>query len=272
MVMLLLTFIVSCDENSNNDIIPKDQVSEETLAKLKTLGYNTDNFEVHKLNGKLIVENDILLKLDELDEMVEASKVPVVEHFRTQELVTPRSRAIKIFIDESFGSKRQKYIDAARIAVNRYNAENLTLTFLLENDNSNLGSGAFRIKITASPDEYYQEGILGSAGFPTSNGDPHNEIEMTREFYDNVQNINGLATTMAHEIGHCIGFRHTDLAWRWTSCGSFNGWPIEPDGIHIPGTPKEDDGDINSWMMACGGVEVNRPFTASDVKALNYLY
>ncbi len=61
---------------------------------------------------------------------------------------------------------------------------------------------------------------------------------MTRAYYDNVSNINGLATTIAHEMGHCIGMRHTDYMDRSYSCG---GVPDnEGDGgvgaNHIPGT------------------------------------
>ena len=83
---------------------------------------------------------------------------------------------------------------------------------------------------------------------------------MTRGYYDNVSNINGLATTIAHEMGHCIGFRHTDYMDRSYSCG---GAPDnEGDGgvgaNHIPGTPTGPS--ANSWMLACGSPEGDRPF------------
>jgi hypothetical protein len=40
--------------------------------------------------------------------------------------------------------------------------------------------------------------------------------------------------------------------------------------IHIPGTPTGPD--PTSWMLACIGSGVNRPFNSNDVTALNYLY
>jgi hypothetical protein len=76
---------------------------------------------------------------------------------------------------------------------------------------------------------------------------------------------------MAHEMGHCIGFRHTDYMNRAYSCGgsTYNEGSAGVGAIHIPGTPTGPS--ASSWMLACsnGG---NRPFTSADRTALNYLY
>ena len=273
MMAMLFALAMSCEQAA---VEPKYQVSDEVMAKLNQLGFNTDNFEARQFGDKVIVENDIRIDLDRLEEMTVAKQIPESEHFSTSKIVdTDKYSTIKVFVDDSFGAQKSKYINAARIAVKRYQDENLTLKFVLENDQgSQSNTSGYRITITASPAEYYEEGILGSAGFPTSGGAPHNEIEMTKEYYNNVQNINGLATTMAHEIGHCIGFRHTDYAFRWTSCGWFNGPWSEGSGnaVHISGTPSNSSGDLNSWMMACGSPEGDRPFTDYDKKALDELY
>jgi hypothetical protein len=86
-------------------------------------------------------------------------------------------------------------------------------------------------------------------------------------------NTNYIATIMAHEVGHCIGFRHTDYMSRRYSCGSGGNEGQSSTGVgavHIPGTPTK--GDPNSWMLACIGSKVNRPFNSNDKVALNYLY
>jgi hypothetical protein len=86
-------------------------------------------------------------------------------------------------------------------------------------------------------------------------------------------NVNYIATIIAHEVGHCIGFRHTDYMKRSYSCG---GRPVAEGevttgvgAVHIPGTPT--GGDPNSWMLACSN-GTNRPFNAIDKIALAYLY
>ncbi|HYH15576.1 MAG TPA: M57 family metalloprotease, partial [Flavisolibacter sp.] len=66
----------------------------------------------------------------------------------------------------------------------------------------------------------------------------------------------------------------TDYANRAYSCGGRKqneGQATNGVGaVHIPGTPT--GGDPNSWMLACVGTNVNRPFNANDKIALNYVY
>jgi hypothetical protein len=85
-------------------------------------------------------------------------------------------------------------------------------------------------------------------------------------------NVNYIATIIAHELGHCIGFRHTDYMNRAYSCGgSYSNEGASTVGaVHIPGTPT--GASSGSWMLACVGSGVNRPFTSYDVTALNYVY
>ena len=113
---------------------------------------------------------------------------------------------------------------------------------------------------------------LASAGFPTSTGQPYNQVKVNSRAIGNNPNQNYLATILAHEIGHCIGMRHTDFADRSYSCGGSptNEGASTVGAVHIPGTPTGPD--PNSWMLACIGSGQNRPFNANDKVALNYLY
>jgi hypothetical protein len=83
---------------------------------------------------------------------------------------------------------------------------------------------------------------------------------------------NTVATILAHEIGHCIGFRHTDYFNRSISCGgsAVNEGSAGVGAINIPGTPTGTSS--GSWMLSCIGSGQNRPFNSADVTALNYLY
>lgn len=236
------------------------EISQAVLDKIEALGFSTEGVILY--NNTLIIEKDIHISLADLDKMSPGNLVPNVEHYATDNLVTGTPRVISVYVNMP-----QRYVDATDIAIARYNAESLTLTF----QRVSSSSGA-DMTIRASPWWYRFFGILGSAGFPTASGNPHNEILMTRAYYDNVSNINGIATTIAHEMGHCIGFRHTDYMDRSYSCGGST--DNEGDGgvgaNYIPGTPTGPS--ANSWMLACGSPEGDRPFTSSDQTALGVLY
>lgn len=259
-----LGFLLSCENDTETEYLtPSNEVSKDVIAKLNAAGFNTTDFPVHYYNGQIIVENDILLTEEELNNMSEVGIAPLDNHYHTTNLVTGTPRTIKVYVSSSFNSN---YPNATDDAIARYNAENLNLTF----QRVTSSSGA-DIKINPSPWWYGWFGILGSAGFPTASGDPHNEILMTRSYYDNVSDLGALTTTIAHEMGHCIGFRHTDYMDRSYSCGGSTN--DEGDGgvgaNHIPGTPTGPD--ALSWMLACSDGS-DRPFTSNDKTALDYLY
>ncbi|WP_420318728.1 M57 family metalloprotease [Ekhidna sp.] len=259
LLALTLVLLWSCQENETQQPV-LEEVPNEILQKISGLGFNAD--EVKMYDGQLFIEGDILITLDQLDKMSPSNGLPVEEHYHTNSLVTGTPRTINVYVR----SMPTKYAQATDIAITRYNSENLNLTF-----NRVTSSSQADITIRASPWYYYWFGILGSAGFP-ENGNPYGTILMTRAYYDNVSNINGLATTIAHEMGHCIGFRHTDYMDRSYSCG---GAPDnEGDGgvgaNYIPGTPSGPS--ANSWMLACGSPEGDRPFTNDDKTALGYVY
>jgi hypothetical protein len=89
--------------------------------------------------------------------------------------------------------------------------------------------------------------------------------------YGSSPNVLYVGSVIQHEIGHCIGFRHTDYFNRALSCGgtATNEGASSVGAVWIPGTPTGNS--ANSWMLACsnGG---NRTFNANDIVALNYLY
>lgn len=257
--VLAIGLLTACQDTESSQPT-LDAIPDEVLDKIESLGF--DSNEVKLFDGTLIIEGDITIKLSELDRITMGHELATVEHYSTDNLVSGTPRTISVFVNMP-----QQYRDATDIAIARYNAENIDLTF----QRVTSSSGA-DIVIRASPWWYGFFGILGSAGFPTAGGDPFNQILLTRSFYDGISNINGLATTIAHEMGHCIGFRHTDYMDRSFSCG---GAPDnEGDGgvgaNFIPGTPTGPE--ANSWMLACGSPEGDRPFTSNDVIALETLY
>ena len=259
-ILLIAGFaITSCKKEVKDPA--EEQISQETLAKIASHGFGTSN--VQKDEGGYLVEGDIILTEEFLNSTPGGNLLRIAnnEQYRTTNLVNG-PRFITVSLDSKL-SALPGYTAALEEMVRRYNAENLTLTFQVVSSNAN-------IKFINANGPY-----LASAGFPTSSGQPYGQVKVySRNIGSGTSStfINMLATILAHECGHCIGFRHTDYMDRSFSC---NGSPVNEGAssvgaIHIPGTPT---GPVNgSWMLSCIGYGDNRPFNSSDRTALDYLY
>lgn len=262
--LLAATLAISCQKDNKQSGSEKPNVPDAVLAQIKAKGFSTRN--VHAVNDGYLVEGDIFLSTKDLSKKDVTRKVRVAktEQYNTDNTVYGLPRVIKVKVS-NLGTA---FVQGTDLAIQRYNALNLRIQF------QRITSGTADITIKG-----FYEGpsggyiTLGSSGFPTDNGDPYNLVQMNThpDAYGSNPNVQYVGSVIQHEIGHCIGMRHTDYMDRSYSCG---GDPIdEGDGgvgaVYIPGTPSSPDAD--SWMLACsnGG---NRTFNSNDIIALNYLY
>lgn len=254
---VLFVFLMAAAVSCKKDSAPAaEEVSQDVLNKIYALGFTNKN--VIKDEGGYIVEGDILLTEEALNGAVSTQflRVGKEEQYRTFNLVTALPRVITV----SVSSRLPAFVsDGVNEAIARYNAQNLLLTFQRVASNGNIdivkGNGSY----------------LASAGFPTSGGAPYNQIKVNSSQLTG-QPLATVASVIAHEMGHCIGFRHTDYMNRSYSCGgsAVNEGASTVGAVLIPGTPSGPD--PNSWMLSCIGSGQNRPFNANDRTALAYLY
>ena len=263
MFSLLAATLYSCKKTSNQTEDP-NAISTETKAKITNLGFSAAN--VQKTDDGYLVEGDIELTDELLNSQPTQSLLRIAENeqYRTTNLVTALPRVIKINVT-GLGTA---FIQGTDLAISRYNALGLKMTF------QRVTSGSSNITIRGfnqGPSGGYI--TLGSSGFPTNNGNPYGTIKMnTNQYaYGSNPDVNYVGSVIQHEIGHCIGMRHTDYYDRSYSCGgsAVNEGASNVGAILIPGTPST--ANAGSWMLACsnGG---NRTFNSNDIVGLNYLY
>lgn len=274
-LLLLFTVMVgvtSCTQDEDVSAQDAGIVEEAVLKQIAQLGFSTENV-IHHRDGYL-VEGDIYLPaahLNRTDLHQMSLRIAETEQYHTTNLVTGTPRTINVYMRLNERGRNKKlnlpstYEAGLDEALARYNAENISLTF---NKVSSENNADIIFENTRGS-------FLASAGFPTSSGDPHNLISVNSSAIGEGTSqtfINYLATILAHEMGHCIGFRHTDYMDRSYSCGGspVNEGPSTVGAIHIPGTPTTPD--AGSFMLSCIGSGGNRPFNANDVTALEYLY
>jgi Dual-action HEIGH metallo-peptidase len=250
---LSIFIISSCSKEKQEPTT--ELVSEETIAKIAKLGYGTS--EVQKIDEGYLVEGDIILTEKNLNEIPSSPvlRIANVEQYRTNNLVTALPRTITV----STNSTNANLSNAINNAIARYNAQSLRLTF------QRVSSGG-DIAISVVNTRQY----IASAGFPTSGGDPYGSIKYAKAFLTYSSGF--MTSVIAHEMGHCIGFRHTDYMDRSYSCGgsTANEGASTVGAVYIPGTAVGTD--PNSWMLACLSATTDRPFNANDRTALDYLY
>ena len=248
----------SCSKESES-VTKTDDVTSEVLTQIKQLGFTTQGTTA--VEGGYLVEGDIFLSHNDLANPRPAQllRVGAEEQYRTTNLVSVGTgRTISVSVASALPAA---YVTATDAAIARFNAENLALKMV------RVSSGG-EIALTQAP---RSARYLASAGFP-SGGNPFNSVKINSNAIGTANPSTYIATILAHEIGHCIGFRHTDYMDRSYSCGgsTSNEGASTVGAILIPGTPAT--ADPNSWMLACIGSGADRPFNANDRTALSFLY
>lgn len=267
LVMFLAIGFTSC--SSEEDALAAEVISEEVLAQFIDIGFDVSDIELinkkNELTGKVtrgyLLEQDMFVPVEQLQEMVNSDFFGQLEQYRTNALVSSSNYNIDI-IGYTGGSYAldNTMRTALQWAVNNYNRLNIGLNFNLSYGTNYGNKDIVVYKVSG--------GGGGSAGFP-SGGKPYKWVQIqsgTSSYGTNV-----VEHVITHEIGHSVGFRHTDYFDRSISCGSGgNEGSAGVGAIHVPGTPT--GADMNSIMLACFSSSEDGEFGSYDITALEYLY
>ena len=244
MALLAGVALVGCGLDENQEIV----------SNLQQAGFPADDIQIY--DGQVYVGNDAHVTLEASREMHQAPEGQ--EQYRTTNLVGTSVTNICVNPASTFNSyaNLSAGLDAA---ISNYNARGLRITF------QRGGTGC-----TANIAAKTTTGTGGSAGFP-SGGLPYNTINIGTGLNSYSVGVNKHVIT--HELGHCIGFRHSDYYNRSISCGgsATNEGSSTVGAIHIPNTPTTAVAG-GSVMNSCFSSSSTGTWTSSDIAALDYLY
>lgn len=263
---LCVVSVLACGDEPQIDAT--DAEIAEIIDNLIQAGFPEDDIMIE--DGVVYVGRDAEVSLEASREMIEVDpNADGEEQYRTNNLVSLAVGTICIdgtLYDRTdfappIPAQLATLSTALDWSINNYNR--LGLSFQMRRiTTSTAGCDAL---ITASA----QLGSGGVAGFP-SGGLPFNRITIGVETAD--LGTNTTEHVITHELGHCVGFRHSDFFDRSISCGEGGNEGSGGVGaILIPGTPS---GAVvgGSIMNSCFRASETGEFTSTDVTALQTLY
>lgn len=264
---LVFATFTACQSDQSDELLQDEsKINPDVLAKLDAALFDTTNARAMNFMGEDgIAVEDMFFSYAQINELAPAD--PFAKHYRTTNLVSGLPRVITISVDPGLGTLGSNALDAT---ISMYNNLNLRISFTRVAFGQR-GKNKANIEVT----EFYELESGGfitlgrAAGFPTRKGDPAKGFGINSRWFELSisPTVNELAGTMAHEIGHCIGFRHTDYQTR-QSCGqNVNEGSAGVGAIYINGTPTGSD--ASSLMQSCGPA-IN--FNNNDRFALEALY
>jgi predicted Zn-dependent protease len=278
-LLLVAIGISSCKKSETPIITPdaKVQVDPLAIAKIKEMGFKTDG--IKESGAFYVVEGDILISKESLSatktakkwmndggKISQANTNNLIQGNLTNVIITTEDYDIRWFYAIRDAVTAWNEISNCRInLIHSYNqfyppySTSVTPTITMKK--SNLGTGSF-----------------GQGQMPTSSGTA-GAVLLVNPFTNNVNSNgqdNGIPRSRAqdvymlvHEIGHCLGLRHTDWKAEGTGGSSVGANPI-------PGTPSsgEPSNDPNSVMNSgrLGTSNSWSAFSSYDITAAQYLY
>lgn len=264
-----------------NDFI----VPEEHIGILQQMGFQGSSISVLRNVDNLdnadyisyVIEGDVQIRADSLSSYLKQNFEGRSLQYRTN-VITSSPQTIKVAAIKLYPTS---LVTGLQRAIENYNNLNTGLTFELGvlpynatasqtkrfNMQPPLGFGYPNIKVLKTS----SLGAGGLAGFPFPSGQVYDRIYIdvaTANFSTDV-----IEHVLTHELGHCVGLRHTDWFNRSLSnCSGGGSEAVGPGAVHIPGTPAQTGVDLNSIMKACFNGSESGEFTNFDVTALESLF
>ena len=230
-----LMFTIASCSYSEEGASPKSEIPTHILSKLEAAHFDLDRAHATTFMGEYgVAVEDMFFTFEQVEELAQTPG-PITKQYRTSNLVTGLPRVITVSVDPDLGSLGSDALDGM---INMYNSENLQLTFQRV-----AFGGKGKRKANIEVTEFYELESGGfitlgrAAGFPTRKGDPAKGFGINSRWFDLLNpSLAEVTGTMAHEVGHCIGLRHTDYQTR-ESCGqNVNEGSARVGAIHIAGT------------------------------------
>lgn len=256
-----LTLVAGCADPLDTEELTLDEEQEEIVENLELAGYPASEIEV--VEDQVIVGGDAVVSLRASREMAGVDgHEDGFRQYRSRNLVDAEVEVICVDLGDLL--PHPALFMGATGAIASYNSQQLSFTLMGITHAANTSQCDAVITAIASE----ELGTSADAGFP-EDGEPYDQIQMGTGIA--AFGIDVSRHVFMHELGHCVGLRHTDYFDRSFSCGEGgNEGGAGVGANHIPGTPTAYD--ALSVMNACYTPNSQGVWSPHDRIALHALY
>lgn len=263
-IILLTLACFSCqDEADINNTVEKIAIADGDIAIIKSLGLDISTI-VDK-GEYYLVEEDVMILKENLDGYKKILSEPDTLQLRQAHVnnKVAFTKAMNITVG-SVVDFIPKYGRALQKALDAYNNTGTLLTMSKSEYTANFVTGDIQITTKNLGDGGYAE-----SSFPSPNGSVGSKIELNLAMCDKLSEAQ-LVFLFAHELGHCLGLRHTN--WQQD-----NEEVIADGANQVSGTPTGTKADKDNTSVFNSGNFYGTPpvwngFSNYDMIALRYLF
>lgn len=248
-----LAALSACADQPSQVVAPPAASADQNLVdRVVAMGFQRSM--IVDRGDHFVVEGDIVIRKADLmrpsfSEGIAPGGDPRFQ-YHTYNLVSQSKMASGIKLNLTGISSQSTWMNAARAAITYWNQTYGTKIYLSEGSPADIS-----VSFGSLP-----PGVAGQASWP-SNGNPGPTITISTSI---PMDQNQKRWVMMHELGHTLGYRHTN----WQAVGESAG---TIGAVHIPGTPTGAD-NASVFRTGLSSIPSYNGFSSYDQVANRYLY
>jgi hypothetical protein len=296
--VLGLSLFISCstdsdslETNSDPEIaafeLNSRQLPSDVEEAIISSGLNPSNYQYKEFNllqgmnrAVIVTSEDIAYSKEEFMNMLSNNDEPLSKQYATEFLVNTNTYSVinlYVYVGADEFGLTPGAVQGVEDAVNNWNTNKFIPTSIKFDitigTDQNYDTNVFETVIVSDPSA---GGFGGFAEFPRSNNSPGSFVVISPDANQFASQLpNAIKHLITHELGHTIGFRHTDWDTR-RSCveaGLADQEVSEESANYIFGTPPTFFYQSNSIMNACFNINTTSgELNVFDSGALFNLY